>query len=130
MTNAYVPIEGSTPAIVIQYLQDHPEESPLSAERVAQLCGIKESSVSSTLQRPCKEGVLARVKEGREYVYSLPVEPEPEPEIPFMAALDSQGELYCRGVQIDDNGGVLFTKEKADALIAYLARWSTPAAAA
>lgn len=123
MGMSYQPPKGSSAEKVIEHLKANPDAAPLMRTDVAQLCDIAESNVSTVLRAAVAAGILHAERAGRSFEYSLAEEAADSDE-PFMAALDTQGELFLRGVEIlPDAKGVLLSKEKADALIAYLTAW-------
>jgi DNA-binding transcriptional ArsR family regulator len=117
---AYEPREGTNAALILAHFRANPEQQ-LNTHQVVETFGISVGSVAPTIKPLVAAGLVDRDRMGRQFVYSLAAEDTAAggEDEPFMVALDTDGELFMRGVQLVD-GGILLSRPKAQKLRDYL----------
>lgn len=129
-STTFTPRVGSKPAALAAFFQENPGAS-LTTEQLVSDFGIPAKSINVTLKRSISAGLIHKADDDGATVWRSGPEPEIEAEPqPFCAALDSDGELFLRGVQVMDEatGDVLLNKENVTALLKYLSTFKSEVA--
>lgn len=116
MSAQYTPRRGSLADRTINLLRESPAGTAFSAEQLRDQLGVQLYAVSTSLKPAVAAGVLAVVKHGHSFHWSLAPEPE-EPDGTLEMCRYSDGDLCVKGMQINDGETAQFTQAQLQQLV-------------